>query len=224
MKPQVPILIIEPAEIIRKGIISCLNDFLKHPNWYEATSYSSAQKILEQNSIEVIISEIKLENSNGFQLLRYIQTHHSEIKVLILSSITKREYILTARHFGARGYFSKNISPEILSENIRRAQNSNLFTSNEWFASQYEENSAFILKTIDLLKTLSKQEKKALSLFCNNYNTKEVSALMHVQRKSIDNYKNRIAKKMELPPSLYFREWIRNQGTFLNYLLNALNH
>lgn len=211
------LLIIEPKELVRKGIIACLKAHFENAQFLECTSVKDAEILVQQHTIDIVLSEIELDNSNGFELFH--NKAFSSLKVILLTNLVKKEYIITAKHFGASGYFSKNISPELLAENIRRALITNMFTSNDWFSIDHKENTAFILRTIELLNTLSKQEKKALELFCRNYNTQEVSEEMHVQRKSVDNYKNRIAKKMELPTELFFRDWIRNQGTFLSLLL-----
>ena len=217
MSATIKILIVEPAELVRKGIIACLKVYFHTADFFESESYDKATKILEVHNIDLILSELELGDSNGFSLLR--QKNKAPVKIILLTYQVKKEYIITAKHLGASGFFSKNIAPELLAENMRRALTTNLFTSNEWFSVDHKENTAFILRTIELLENLSKQEKKALRLFCQNYNTQEVSEAMHVQRKSVDNYKNRIAKKMELPPELYFRDWIRNHGTFLGYML-----
>lgn len=216
---NISVLIAEPEEIVCKGIIACLQPYFPKALFFGTDSYHGAKKYLSEENINIILTEIDLNNSSGFEILQFNRKRETTPKIIILSSKIQREYILVAKQFGANGYFSKNISPELLAESIKRVMLSNLFTSNEWFAGNYNENISFVYRTLELLKTLSKQEVKTLALFCQGCNTQEVSELMHVQKKSVDNYKNRIVKKMELPPEMYFRDWIKNQGEFLGSIL-----
>jgi DNA-binding NarL/FixJ family response regulator len=217
---NISMLIVEPEEIVRKGIIACIQPYFPHGEFFESSSTEEAKKCLRKEKINLIISEIAINSSSGFEILQLNIKREIPLKTIVLTSKVQREYILAAKQLGANGYFSKNISPELLAESIKRVMLSNLFTSNEWFADNYNENSSFVLRTIDLLKNLSKRELKTLELFCQGLNTKEVSEIMHVQKKSVDNYKNRIAKKMELPPEIYFREWIKSQGEFIGSIIS----
>lgn len=69
------------------------------------------------------------------------------------------------------------------------------------------------------INTLTIREREVLKHFFNGLNTEEVSNVMNVKKKSIDNYKNRILSKMETPTDIYFLDWINKNRDVLKYLI-----
>lgn len=55
--------------------------------------------------------------------------------------------------------------------------------------------------TQELLGTLTKTEFKTLFLVSEKYSSKEIAHLLFVTTKSIENYRSRICKKLNLPSS-----------------------
>ena len=72
---------------------------------------------------------------------------------------------------------------------------------------------------IDGLKNLSQAELKTLKLVSQNKTSKEISELLFLSEKTIENYRSRICQKLELPPrnnSLVI--WISENKELLSYI------
>jgi DNA-binding CsgD family transcriptional regulator len=72
---------------------------------------------------------------------------------------------------------------------------------------------------LDGLKSLSHAELKTLKLVSQNKTSKEISELLFLSEKTIENYRSRICQKLDLPPrnnSLVI--WISENKNLLSYI------
>lgn len=80
----------------------------------EAENAKKAFKILDKESIDVVIMDLGLPDINGIDATKTIKEKHPSIKVVILSSHEKEEEVIKALKSGACAYCTKDISPEKL--------------------------------------------------------------------------------------------------------------
>ena len=72
---------------------------------------------------------------------------------------------------------------------------------------------------VEGLKALSQAELKTLKLVSQNKTSKEISELLFLSEKTVENYRSRICQKLELPPrnnSLVI--WISENKELLSYI------
>ena len=68
------------------------------------------------------------------------------------------------------------------------------------YFSEINEEDKKKQEIIALIKSLSQSELKTLKLVSNNRSTKEISELLFLSEKTIENYRSRICQKLGLPP------------------------
>lgn len=213
------ILIADDHDLFRKSLIVALKEYYPSAEYIEAADGNEVIEIVKNNTPDIILLDILMPQKNGIQTLKKLKDLNVSSKIAMLSAQSSKEFISIAKKYDANGYFTKHISPDMLAEAMLRIVTSNLFICTEWFSLEFKENSIFIDNLLTNLKRLSKREKEVLKWFFKAYNTKEVAEKLCVKMKSVDNYKNRISKKMELPPDLYFQDWIRKYGEFLTLVI-----
>jgi DNA-binding NarL/FixJ family response regulator len=213
------ILVADDHELFRKSLIKVLEDYFPESKFIEASAGEEVLELLKVNKPEIILLDIDMPELNGLKTLREIRTNNSKAKVLLLTAKIAKEFIFVSKEFGANGYFTKNVSPNMLAESIQRILTSNLFICSEWFSLEFHSTDQFAKKVLLKINSLTKREREVLKHFFNGLNTEEVSIVMNVRKKSIDNYKNRVLSKMETPPEVYFTDWVNKNREVLKFLI-----
>ena len=91
-------------------------------NGYNATvcmSINSAQKELNNNnSYSLVLSDLRLPDSDGIMLLAWIREQKMEMPVIIMTSYAEVKTAVNAIKLGAEDFLEKPINPTILKEKI----------------------------------------------------------------------------------------------------------
>lgn len=103
------ILYIEDEADLLKHTTAVLEDFAK--NIFAVQTCDEALKVLNNNHIDVIISDILLKNENGIEFLRYIK-NDLEIKIpaILTTAHTDTEHLLDAIKLKVENYIIKPIN------------------------------------------------------------------------------------------------------------------
>lgn len=103
------ILIVEDEYILRKGIISLINwNQLDCEISGEAPNGTEAVHFLEKNTVDLVITDIKMPGINGLELAKYISENHPHTGVILLSAYSDFEYAQQAINLGIFQYVLKS--------------------------------------------------------------------------------------------------------------------
>ncbi|NVJ53944.1 MAG: response regulator [Campylobacteraceae bacterium] len=108
------ILYIEDEEGIRKNITEVLKDLFKET--YVAKNAKEGYKLYEQNKPDLIITDIKMPNETGIELIKRIRKIDSKVRVIITSAHTDLEYMLEATELHLVKYIIKPLTEVKLIE------------------------------------------------------------------------------------------------------------
>ncbi|HOA73448.1 MAG TPA: sigma-54 dependent transcriptional regulator [Phycisphaerae bacterium] len=124
------ILIVDDDRIIVESLI----EFLRLEG-YEADgahSYAEAMTALEQRSYAVVISDINMPTTNGFELLRVVKQRYPETVVVIITGYGTIESAVEAIKMGAYDYLTKPIIDDEIRLVVERAlQQQSLIRENQ---------------------------------------------------------------------------------------------
>lgn len=86
----------------------------------EAVSGKEALSILEQTPCDIVLTDIRMPDMDGLELLKHIHERWPETKTFILSNYSDFAYVQTALRLGAAEYMIKlEIEPEELMRKLR---------------------------------------------------------------------------------------------------------
>ena len=113
------ILIVDDEELIRKGICARL-DYLgfEFEIIKEAEDGIPALLILEEEKIDIIITDIRMSDMDGITFIREAKRLHPHIEFIILSGYAEFEYAEQAIALGVNAYLLKPISNDQLKDTI----------------------------------------------------------------------------------------------------------
>ena len=82
--------------------------------------------ILENQKVDLVITDINMPYTKGLELVRYINTKlETKIPTIIISGINLDETIDHARELGAEGYLTKPFDPKVLLDLIQSLSEEN---------------------------------------------------------------------------------------------------
>jgi CheY-like chemotaxis protein len=73
---------------------------------------------LKENTVSIVVTDLKMPRMDGFSLLAYIMEHYPEVPVIIMTGYSTPEMERSAREKGAVGYISKPFMLNALAERI----------------------------------------------------------------------------------------------------------
>ena len=102
------ILYLEDDEHLLKHTHDVLEDFVN--NIYAVKTSKEAMNILLNKKVDVIISDILLENENGIDFLKYIKEKEIHIPTILTTAHTDTKYLLDAIKLKVENYIVKPIN------------------------------------------------------------------------------------------------------------------
>ncbi|MFN5418260.1 MAG: response regulator [Flavobacteriia bacterium] len=194
------VLLADDHPIFRSGLKFLLENSFDKIAVFEVDNGQSALDYLEDNVPDIVILDIDMPLINGLEVCAKIQAKAFRCKVIILTMYKDIEMLKMAFFNGANGYLVKDNTSEELVECIQTILENKTYLSKDLrdvSKTMFNEgNSNF--RVIDQLKTLTNSELKTLKLVSQKYSSKEISDLLFVTAKSVENYRSRICKKLNL--------------------------
>tara|TARA_B100000378_G_scaffold241486_1_gene210322 strand:+ start:65035 stop:65418 length:384 start_codon:yes stop_codon:yes gene_type:complete len=113
------ILLVEDSLLIKRALSFRLKHYGYHI--FHASNGKEAIGILENNRIDLILTDLIMPEVSGEDFLEYVFNHEYEIPCLVLSSITEETTITKLLDRGIVDYITKPFRPEEIHLRIRRA-------------------------------------------------------------------------------------------------------
>ena len=164
MKKQ--LLIVDDEERITRYLCRVLRsgDYEVHP----ASSGAEGQKVLESGPIDMIISDMRMPEMNGYELLSYVKQRYPHIIRIILSGDSDRNTIIKAVADGtARSYLTKPINNDALRSHLAR-----LFATHDRLHAQ---RLTMAIETIESMPVIPSLYERFLILIQENKSMEDIA-------------------------------------------------
>src|SRR3989338_7908252 len=194
----VNIVIADDHDIIREGIKSVL---IQHPRYQvraEAASGEEALELVEKHKPDIVLLDISMSKLSGLDVIPRIKRVSPDTKIIVISVHKMGAYVLKAIRSGAHGYLNKeNVAEELILALSRVESGRTYFGSSvsDYLAQMASEpNPEALFKG----KLLSERETDVLRLTAEGKTAKEAARILFLSRRTVENYKNNILKKLNL--------------------------
>ena len=156
---MIKVLIVDDEILIRVGIKSCID---WESNGFEVVGLAEGGKqavdIIEKAVPEIVLTDIRMPDMDGLELIEHIKERHPEIRVIVLSCHNELEYIKKAMKLGADDYILKlSMQPEELLDVLNKMKTVIINDKEEFLQSSNFKNEIRINENIikeDLYKKL----------------------------------------------------------------------
>lgn len=114
------ILIVDDEKIERNGIKFLLKQTGIELEIHEACNGKEAVVFLEQQQVDILLTDIKMPLMDGMELLKLVCPDNPEMKSIIFSGYSEFEYAKTAMKMGVKDYILKPVDPAEFTKAINR--------------------------------------------------------------------------------------------------------
>lgn len=164
------------------------------------------EKLLKfQSPVDIVILDIQMPIMDGFDTLKWINTNHPEIKVLVLTMHNDPGIVASFMKEGAVGYLTKDASKEKIETALKSITSKGFFYDDFITSSlittlkkiDYKKND-YQNKVMLATKILTDREKEFLKLLGTELSYREIAEKMQVSPRTIDGYREELFRKLEV--------------------------
>ncbi len=127
------ILVVDDEAVVRKGVKKILERKGHHVE--TAENGNAALDSLEQNGFDLIITDLKMPDMDGIQLLKIIKEKHADISIMMITGYSTVQSAVESMKLGAVDYIEKPFTPEDLTDRVNSALRKRI-TSGDYFRTK----------------------------------------------------------------------------------------
>lgn len=169
-----------------------------------ATNGEEALHVLDENFVNLIVSDVVMPLMDGFELCRTVKSKldYSHIPVVLLTAKTNVQSKVEGLELGADAYIEKPFSPEYLHATI-----SNLIKSRENLRQTFARSPFVAANTMALTKADEEFIRKLNEIILSNLHNSEFSMedMAGILNMSRSNFYRKIKGVLDLNPNEYLR-------------------
>jgi DNA-binding NarL/FixJ family response regulator len=188
------IALADDQALIREGLKSVINDLADMRVVVEAASGEPLIEALEDEAVDLVVSDIRMPGVDGIELCRRLQARDGAPPVLLLTTFDDSRLMLAAVEAGAQGFALKDISPEDLAELIAaivRGEGRLQPVNTQGVAERYPYRD-----DSPPVDSFSDREVEILRLIAGGYSNREIARSIHLAEGTVKNYVSDILDKL----------------------------
>jgi len=194
------VFIVEDHPIFRDGLSQLINTEDDLEVCGHAESVHEALSQLSQDRPDIMIVDIMLKDSSGFDLIGRVNKKYRNIPVLVLSMYDDPLFVERILKAGARGYVAKRETTDRVIEAIRHVLKGGTYLSGSLI-----ENVLYRCiqsgRGDSALEGLTEREFQVLNLIGRGFDNKAIAEVMEVNSRTVSSYRERIKNKLMLKNS-----------------------
>ncbi len=191
------VLLVEDHPLFREGLAFLINQQPDMQVCGMADNLADGLVLVRSAGAQILILDITLKGPSGLELIKEIFAQGVEVPILVLSGHEETLYAERVLRAGAKGYISKDESPDHVVAAIRHVLEGDTYLS--------PQMTAKIVRTFSRAPThiagiasLTDRELEVFELIGRGRTTREIGARLHLGSSTVETYRARIKTKLNL--------------------------
>lgn len=192
---MINVVIADDHKIVVDGLISILKE--EEDINVVGTAYNGQHviDIVKKNKVDIAVIDIEMPIMTGVQLSKYLNEHHPEVKVLILSMYKTQAFVEQIVSAGAKGYVLKNKGSEELVKAIRYIYDGQSYIGQEITDVLIEALKAKSEKVEQPKILFTKREKEILALIAEGLTSIKIGEKLFIAPSTVDTHRRNLIEK-----------------------------
>ena len=197
--PSIRVMVVDDHEVVRSGLKTILEPEADLKVVGQASSAAEAVQRVREVSPQVVLMDVRMEGMSGIEACRLIKSAQPDVNVLMLTSFSEEEAVMSAIVAGASGYLLKNTGRADLIRSIRAvAQGQNLLDPSVTRKVMDRLAQLTVKEDQRAVEQLSSREKEVLVLIAQGLTNKGIADKLVISENTARNHVSRILEKLEL--------------------------
>jgi two-component system response regulator DevR len=186
------IMIVDDHEVVRLGMRAA---FEAEPDLAVVGEASNGAEALAKMPVldpELILMDVRMEKMDGIEACREIKSRYPGVIILMITSYTDEDAVISSILAGASGYLLKHLSRAELLRSIRRASSGQSLIDAEATKRAVEHLTQMPGSE------LTEREREVLALVARGFTNKQIADKLYVSEKTARNHVSHILEKLGL--------------------------
>ncbi len=194
----VKVMIVDDHAVLRSGLRMLISARSDMRVVGEAGTLHQALEVGPSVKPDVITLDLSMPGSNGLSAVEQLRTAVPGARILVLTMHDDATLVRSAVAMGAAGYVVKSVADTELISAIRAVADGRLFIDCGNTAMQSQgEHPAPGAGSVPV-DSLSEREREVLGAIAHGYTNQQVADSLHLSVKTIESYRARLMKKLNL--------------------------
>jgi len=194
------VLIVDDHPIVREGLALLISSQPDLEVCGAAEDVATAGQLVDELKPDLAIVDLSLKGGSGLELIKRIKANHFSVRILVSSIHNESVYAERVLRAGAMGYVNKQEATRAILGALRRILDGGVYLS-ERMADR------LLCRTVggggepivsSPVESLSDRELEVFELIGQGLSTNEIAARLHLSRKTVETYRDRIRVKLNL--------------------------
>jgi len=191
------IILADDHDVVRAGIRGILAKQTTIEVIGEASNGREALQMARDLRPNIVVMDIAMPELNGLEATRQIVAAEVDVKVLILSMHSSRQFVSEVLKAGASGYLLKNNALKELPIAIAAVASGKVYLSPGVAELVVEDYVRHVPATGKVaFSTLSAREREVLQLLAEGKTSKEIANALSVSVKTVESHRSQIMDKL----------------------------
>jgi DNA-binding NarL/FixJ family response regulator len=200
MEKKTAILIADDHPLFRAGLRQAIEQDREMHVVGEASDGAEALAMIEETAPDVVVLDIGMPRMNGLEVARMVQQKKIAVAIVILTNYKEEDMFNEAMDAGVQGYVLKDTAAVDIRDAIRSVTMGKYYISPS--VSDYlvgrSKRAMTLLQEKPSLASLTRAERRVLSLIALNKTSKEIADELNVNYKTIETHRANIAAKLNI--------------------------
>ena len=199
LKPTT-VIIIDDHALFRRGVSQMISADPEFCVIGEAASGAEGVLLVEQLAPDIVLIDLNMKGMNGLQTLAYIKEAKLNSRCIVLTVSDAEVDLLEALRAGADGYLLKDMEPEDLCENLKKAMSG---------VTEILKNALIhpTLNRSDDEISLTEREREILECLANGLNNKTIARSLGISDTTVKVHIKHLLSKLKLTSRLEAAVW-----------------
>jgi two-component system, NarL family, nitrate/nitrite response regulator NarL len=207
MSKPMTVVIIDDHALFRRGVSQMISADSEFSVMGEASSGAEGLAMVKALQPDLALIDLNMKGMDGLQTLSHIKDAGLESKCIVLTVSDAEDDLLVALRNGADGYLLKDMEPEDLCANLKKAMMG---------VTVLHESLTEILKNALIHPTLSKsegevslteREREILECLANGLNNKTIARTLGISDTTVKVHIKHLLSKLKLTSRLEAAVW-----------------
>jgi DNA-binding NarL/FixJ family response regulator len=214
--PKTRIFIIDDHPLFREGLKSVIARSARYEVVGEAGTGRQGFEMVKELKPELVLVDISLPDQNGLELTRDILRISPKIRIMIVSTHSKIDYIVRAFQAGASGYVVKESAAEKLLDGMESVLKGDYFmdtsVSRQMVIKLAGMSESQKVSTVSNNHCLTAREQEILKLLAEGMSTGIVAVKLFISQKTVENHRSNIMHKLGLHSTIELIRYAAKTG------------
>jgi len=154
---------------------------------------NSAYNLIVKLKPDIAILDIRMPHKTGLEIAENCKKNNIDTKIILITFDKEEELFQKAKEYNVYGYILKEFAIEEIEICIK-----NVLKGVPYFSEDLKEVLETTKPNLDIINSLTKTERKILSLIAENYTSQEIAQELTVSIKTIHKHRSHIIAKLNL--------------------------